>query len=71
MCFKISQILPLSYHARLILILIFLEVEKEDSLAVHYVFKSRNVRRGHTKTGAAETGWKEVRLDHVDHELQL
>lgn len=36
--------LPLGDHARLIHVLIFLEEEREDSLAVHYVFKSRNVR---------------------------
>lgn len=36
--------LPLNDHGPLIHALIFLEEERENSLAVHYVFKSRNVR---------------------------
>jgi len=36
--------LPLNGHAPLTHALIFLEEERENSLAVHYVFKSRNVR---------------------------
>lgn len=63
--------LPLSNHSPLIHAFIFFGRGKRKQSSCTLRIITQKCQRGHTKRGAAETGWKEVRLDPIHHWLQL